>query len=228
MAEQTLGTAAGIVDSSVLTRWVTWLLYAQIAIAVVAVGSGILENLLLHDFQNGGYTSRAEAMAAGEANDTRQRIVGLCQVAIFIVSGIAILRWIHRANGNARRLGAVGMQFTPGWSVGWYFIPIANLWKPYQAMKEIWQASASPGDWVGQRVPTLLPTWWAIWLVANVLGNASSRLSLSADGIGELLVGNIVTLLSDVSGILLALIFLAIVKRITVFQTSRRTGEVFA
>ena len=37
-------------------------------------------------------------------------------------------------------------SFTPGWSVGWFFVPIMNPWKPFQAMREIWQASAEPGN----------------------------------------------------------------------------------
>ena len=72
-------------------------------------------------------------------------------------TGILVLTWIHRANHNARQLGADDMRFTPGWAVGWYFVPIAWFWKPYQAMKEIWLASANPSDWRGRPVSPLLP-----------------------------------------------------------------------
>ena len=32
-------------------------------------------------------------------------------------------------------------------------------------MKEIWQASANPADWRGEPVSSLLPWWWALWIV---------------------------------------------------------------
>lgn len=88
--------------------------------------------------------------------------------AVTFLTGLVLaLRWIYLANANAHALGAEGMRFTPGWAVGWYFVPIANLWKPYQAMKEIWQASAVKTDWRVVRVPRLLPWWWAFWLLST-------------------------------------------------------------
>ena len=59
------------------------------------------------------------------------------------------------------------MAFTPGWVVGWYFIPIAWFWKPYQAMREIWQASVSPADWKQQVGSPLLVWWWALWILTT-------------------------------------------------------------
>src|SRR5690606_36318630 len=40
-------------------------------------------------------------------------------------------------------------RYTQGWSVGWWFIPIANLFVPRGILAELWQASgaeASTGD----------------------------------------------------------------------------------
>ena len=129
-----------------LTRWTRWFLYGQVGLGVVAMLSSLLEFQLLADLESGVYISEASAVAAAEASDARQGLVGTAQVLIYLISGVLILMWIYRANHNARALGAANMDFTPGWSVGWYFIPIANLWKPYQAMKEIWKASASPSS----------------------------------------------------------------------------------
>src|SRR5437868_6687462 len=93
-----------------------------------------------------GALSGAASLATGNAAksdsdnfsllDGVELVSGLVTILVFIITGVLFLRWIHRANRNARALGAQGMRFTPGWAVGWYFIPIASLWKPYQAMKE--------------------------------------------------------------------------------------------
>lgn len=208
------------IDSAELTKWTKWFLYLQVGVAVIALISGALEYQLLNDFKNGVYTSQPQAVAAGEASDARQQVIGIIRLIIFVVSGILILKWIYRANFNARQLGAYEMQFTPGWSIGWYFIPFANLWKPYQAMKEIWKASTNPQDWKSQAVPSLLGWWWFFWIVSNMFGNASFRMALKADQINELIALNVVTLISDVTEIPLSLIVLAMVSKIYEMQMS--------
>ena len=74
-------------------------------------------------------------------SDAVTGIVGLVQMVLGIITGITFLRWIYRSNKNLRVLSDEAMTFTPGWSVGWYFVPFANLYKPYQVMKEIWTVS---------------------------------------------------------------------------------------
>ncbi len=207
------------------TKWTKWFLYAQVVIAVVAIISNMLEYQLLSNFKNGVYTSQELAVAAGEASDARQGVVGIVQFLVFVISGILILKWIYHANYNARQLGASEMVFTPGWSIGWYFIPIANLWKPYQAMKEIWKASSNPQSWSSQAVSSLLPWWWFFWIVSNMIANVSFRLAMSAEEINELLAANIVTQLSDVTGIPLSLIVIGIISRVHAMQISHAKAE---
>lgn len=207
-------------DPESLTKWTKWSLYAQVFISIVALISNILEYQLFSDFQNGVYTSHELAFAAAQSSDARQGVVGMVQFFILLISGILILKWIYRANYNARQLGASEMMFTPGWSIGWYFIPIANLWKPYQAMKEIWRASYNPQSWRSQTVPSLLAWWWSFWIVSNILANASFRLAKRAEEFNEILAANVVAQLSDVTAIPLSLIFIGIITRIHAMQVS--------
>ncbi len=131
-------------DPSKLTQWLKYFLYASISIDAIGLFSGVFQYQLLSDFKLGVYSSVELATAAGESNDKRQQIIGLFQYSIDIATIILFAMWIYRANFNARQLGAKNMKFTPGWSVGYYFIPFLNLWRPYQAMKEIWKASKNP------------------------------------------------------------------------------------
>lgn len=134
-------------DPSRLIVWIKYLLFVQVFMALIAIGSNLMEYQLLTDFQNGVYFSQEMAVADAETNDQRQQIIAISYMALFIVSGFLILKWIYQANQNVRFLGAKNMEFTPGWSIGFYFIPILALWKPYQAMKEIWKASHNPQNW---------------------------------------------------------------------------------
>jgi len=166
------------------------------------------------------YASQALAVADGEASDFRQGVIGIVYIAVFIVSGFLILRWIHRANYNARQLGAENMKFTPGWSIGYYFIPILTLWKPYQAMNEIWKASKSPSDWEHSTTSPILPIWWALWLISGFLDQAIFRFSKSAESLQELLNINLITQVSNFLDIALALVLLSIVNNIYHMQMS--------
>ena len=67
--------------------------------------------------------------------------VGLGALVLNLLAAVAFCVWIHRAASNLPALGRYGMKFTPGWCVGWFFIPFANLVKPFQAVKELWRAS---------------------------------------------------------------------------------------
>lgn len=58
--------------------------------------------------------------------------VGSLDSFIGIAIMVVFLCWVYRANYNCRQWGAAGMRFTPGWSVGWFFVPIMNLFRPLQ------------------------------------------------------------------------------------------------
>ena len=145
---------SGFKDPAALTKWTKWFLYAQMLAAVILIILGV----------NG--------------DSSLQEVVSIISLIISTISAILILKWIYRANYNAYELGARNMLYTPGWSIGWYFIPIANLWKPYQAMKEIWKASSNPQSWKSQSRSSLLPWWWFLWIVFSVGSFLSQLLPL--------------------------------------------------
>jgi hypothetical protein len=212
---------SGFRDPTALTRWVRWLLYAEIAMTVPSIISGVMEYQLFERFQAQGFVPGVGIIAEAEASDLRQRIVALVQTVVKVASGVAILMWIFRANKNARALGA-DLEISAGWSVGWYFIPIANLWKPYQAMKQIWQASVNPRYWGAQDRSPLLPWWWFFWLVSGWAGNIAFRFQLRAiaenanvaDTVAAQMSADVAYVVSDLLNVPLCIIFLLIVVRI--------------
>lgn len=124
--------------------------------------------------------------------------------------------WIYRANSNARCLGADDMKYTPGWSVGWFFIPIMNVFKPFMVMKEIWQASTPniKESWQVQTVSALVPAWWALWLLSQFTGQAATRMSFNASSFDQLSNASTVMLVSDIIDIPLSIVILMIIRGI--------------
>jgi Domain of unknown function (DUF4328) len=199
-------------------------LYLGIALAAVSLGSQLLELQLLNEMKAGG----SVAPGAADGNDLRQQVVAVLRLVNLVVVVVLFCIWIYRASYNARQLGATDMRFSPGWAVGWYFIPIANLWKPYQAMCEIWQASANPAHWQQQPRGPILPLWWTFFLLSNFLGNASFRLSLRANTLPDLVLAGIVQGANDVVDIASTAIALVLVGQIFRMQMARRAADAFA
>lgn len=106
-------------------------------------------------------------------------LLGLLSGAISIGTIIVYLLWTHQAAKNVRAFGQQMLEFTPGWAVGWWFIPIANYWLPYKALREIWKASdpetvgaSSNGGtaWSSRPVGSLFPLWWITYLINGFIG----------------------------------------------------------
>jgi hypothetical protein len=100
-------------------------------------------------------------------------VLALLFFVAFFGCTIVVGMWIYRTNANAHSFSSE-MTITPGWAVGWFFIPLANLVKPYQGVKETWLASHFDGD-AGDT--PLVGIWWGLWLVSNVLARLSTQFS---------------------------------------------------
>jgi hypothetical protein len=78
-----------------------------------------------------------------------------------LVIEIYFLIWQHRAATLARALG-YPYRHSPGWGVGCWFVPIVNLWMPYQAIRDC----LPPGHHVRRQV---LYAWLAFLMITIVL-----------------------------------------------------------
>jgi hypothetical protein len=199
----------------------TVLLGIGIFLDAVSAASDWMELQLLNSAAAGGNINPAEA----EANDTRQAIIALGQLGLYVATIVAFCMWVYRANSNARALGAAGMQFTPGWSVGWYFVPIMNLFRPFQAMREIWQASdpdatSNATAWQSTGSSPVLGIWWALWLIVGFLGQVSFRMGMR-DDLNSLIVCSTTGFLSNLASVPLAVCALLVIRGIHARQEQK-------
>lgn len=144
----------------------------------------------------------------------RQAALGaaVLQVLLLLVTGICFLIWTYRLSRNLRALGVTGLQFTPGWAVGYFFIPIVSLYRPYQIFREIWQGS-DPGlapragqAWRNIRPPALLSFWWVLWMISNVVDRLAAQ---TPNDVGATVVGAAFSLISAVLAVLVVRTFTA-------------------
>ncbi len=153
-----------------------------------------------------------------EANDFRETVVSLPGLAVYIMTAIVFGMWIYRANGNVRALGARGLRHTPGWAVGWFFVPILNLWKPCEAMNDLYRASERVHGWQKRQSPVVIVVWWICWIISGVLGQAAGRIALRAETLPQLKLATNISLVSDCFDVPLALVALLLVTKIQTHQ----------
>src|SRR5690349_2245412 len=67
------------------------------------------------------------------AIDMRTGALTLLAAPFMLAAGVLFCFFMPRANRNARAFGSL-LTISPGWTVGWWFIPVACWWMPYQAM----------------------------------------------------------------------------------------------
>jgi hypothetical protein len=95
---------------------------------------------------------------------------------VLVASIVLVSMWIHRAHANLFAADIKYLDYTPAWSVGWFFVPVALLFKPFQAMRELWHASHGARDTFTAPAPALLVGWWTAWIAGNIADNASVQM----------------------------------------------------
>ncbi|QMV01164.1 DUF4328 domain-containing protein [Devosia sp. D6-9] len=203
-----------------LSRWLLLLLLLNLLAAAIAVVTGFLARLPLVQLRK-GVASDAVINAVLETEE-RHNLVSAVHGAIGIIVGILFLMWVYRVARNAHALAVKPMRFTPGSAVWWYFVPVFNIFRPYQAFFEVWSVSADPDAPYRNRRSDALALWWFLWLVSNALLTVAIIIIVVSrkDDIGSLLLGNIFRLGGDILAIPLSLAVMRIVVRLNKLQAA--------
>jgi hypothetical protein len=88
-------------------------------------------------------------------------------------------------------------------------------------MREIWKASVDPINWRSLPTDPLLGWWWAGFIVSNILGQISFRMSMAAETVDSLQSATIAGTLSDAADIVATILALALVERLYRIQRAR-------
>jgi len=178
-------------------------LWAFIAASLVEIVCAWIESSGTVDLDNG--------------DDLLTAAVGLGYIVyflVFVASLVMVAMWIHRAHANLFASGIGGLEFSPGWSVGWFFVPVANLFKPFQAMRELWNASAGAAGAFQAETPSELRVWWGAWLAGNIVSSVAARLVLT----GETTVSFALDAASTILLIVAAWYLMGIIRAVTSMQ----------
>ena len=161
------------------------------------------------------FLAGSDDMGALEASDQIGVVTGGIFFLAYLVCVILTCVWIYRVNKNAYYLNAEHMTVSPGWNVGYFFIPFANLLMPFRGLRETYQVSTNTQSPDEVPVPGLMRLWWGCWLLSGFLGQLSFRLSLRAVTLEDLLLISQLNIVSIVPELAAARMLLWLVRDVT-------------
>lgn len=157
-----------ITDLSRLRRWNG---VALIAMAAMELVYGVLSFQFLNLIRMGGDDSVMPSVLHGLWNgyEAREAVVVNTYMVANLICAILGATWTYGAVRNAAVLDPKPERIGPMGAVFWYVVPIANLFLPYRAMKQTYNASCRPAREMAANPPRLLPLWWGFWLLTGFL-----------------------------------------------------------
>ncbi|MEV0266007.1 DUF4328 domain-containing protein [Streptomyces sp. NPDC050617] len=169
---------------------------------------------------------------AGELKraDSLYTAAGRLQGLGTIATAVVFIIWFHRVRGNAEIFTQDICTLGRGWSIGAWFVPLANLWLPFRVAAETWQASApqTPDGALREVSRAPVRAWWVLWLLALAVSRTADNLYNRADtpeslqqAAGAVMFGDLL----DLAAAVLAILF---VRKLTRMQRERAELGTFA
>ncbi|MDH7640698.1 DUF4328 domain-containing protein [Sphingomonas oryzagri] len=216
----------GVRDAVALGRhaviWAFVWVVTKVIGAIIALSCALALHRLPADFRLDSAPLSSTAVTLVQA----QAALSSLSLIAFVISAAIGCCWIYRMVKVTRVIGE-GVSVTPGWSVGWFFIPVACLFRPFEGIKEAWQVTVNPADWPHVAVPTMLRVWWGLWLGLNFVDYFASmgpRIDPGIDGV-ELISWGLVA--SGAIAVALTIVWSRIVRSISRSQALLLNASAF-
>jgi hypothetical protein len=185
-------------------------IWIVMALDIISIFSSYLQYNLLISLKN--YEEVTDQMLS--SNDTREQIIGIIYLIVFIISAVTFIQWFRRAyyNLNVR----TNCNHSDGWASGSWFVPIISLYRPYQIMKEMWTKTtqlikSKKSDYI-ENSTLIIGIWWALWIVSNYIGKYVMKSAFKAETIENFLNSTIGDITLSIIGIPLAILTVKIIK----------------
>jgi hypothetical protein len=111
--------------------------------------------------------------------------LALLEIAVYIATIVFFLMWLYRSYENLPAFGVRrgDIEYSSGWAVGSFFVPIVLLIIPYRAVRELWRKSVPNQSNMFRELspPAFFPLWWAAWLLSGVVGQIYLRTMFRTD-----------------------------------------------
>jgi heme/copper-type cytochrome/quinol oxidase subunit 2 len=152
-----------------LGRWLWWLLLVYLGLLVLESAAGMTVIMALSGPADADLTDMQRT--ASSSGLLTMVYSGYAQLAVFVVVAILFLRLLYKAAQRAKGFAVPFSHVSPGWAVGYWFIPIMNLYRPFQVVKALFASCAQEAGPTAKPAAgeQLLSAWWAMFLLSGIV-----------------------------------------------------------
>jgi Domain of unknown function (DUF4328) len=202
-----------------LTTSLVVLFAINAVLTLLELGALVNQRFVYEDFQSNPFTVDPDRIDTADglvATATGVEVlVRLALVVLFII-------WFWRAAKNNQALGRLNPRFRPGWAIGCWFVPLANLVLPVLVAQELWKGSESTrprGDpaWREEPSSPLVWSWWGLYLAGGVAVGVASVYGPSVidEADVDFRAANMWTMVSTIAFIGAAVLAIYVVRQLT-------------
>jgi len=196
-------------NNSERAQWILVIFYMMLGFTAIVLYSDYMQYQLLQN----DFTSEE-----ADANDSRQQIVAIIELVIYLLAVVFFIMWFRRAYYNLHQTNAK-LEFTEGWAAGAWFVPFINIVRPYQIMKEIWvKTQEESGQAILEPSTALVGWWWATLMIGGMVTRGVSKLAENADTVEKLETSTIATIAAELINIPSLLIVILLIKKVSSFE----------
>jgi hypothetical protein len=185
-------------------------IWIVMALDIISIFSSYLQYNLLKSLQNDEEVTDQIL----NSNDTREQVIAILYLIVFIISAVTFIQWFRRAyyNLNIR----TNCNHSDGWASGSWFVPIIALYRPYQIMKEMWAKTtqlikSKTSDYI-ENSTVIIGLWWTLWIISNYIGKYVMKRAFKAETIENFINSTIGDIVVSIIGIPLAILTVMIIK----------------
>jgi hypothetical protein len=110
--------------------------------------------------------------------------IGVTNIVALLIAIFLTCRLTFRLMRNLHAWQAPVEMMSPFWSVAWYFVPFANYWIPFRAVRQMQKGADALLLDVPSAESNGTGSWWLTWVIGTILGNISLRLMDRSGGLG--------------------------------------------
>jgi len=148
-------------------------------------------------------------------------------IAAYFITGVVFVIWVDRARRNVLAVGNLGRRFASPWSIALFFVPIFNLYHPYDMVRELWKQSnpdvglsdaflkrhASTLEQYSSKT-VLIGLWWGFVIASIVVARISGLLPSDSAENPALITQSRAGMISDALRVVGSITLIVVVSRI--------------
>ncbi|HEX3165808.1 MAG TPA: DUF4328 domain-containing protein [Chitinophagaceae bacterium] len=205
-------------DNTARAKQIISIFWIMLGLTIVNMGALAWRYFLLTDVQADPDNVDMNMI---NASDTLIIGINVAHIIIIILSIVFFIMWFRRAYYNVHMLAWHNARYTEGWAAGSWFVPIINLWWPYQIMIDIWRGTQNAlKERLGEpQSAAIVGWWWALHLITSFYSNISARIYWNADqNIDSLLSSTKVDFIGEILSISAIIITIILIQRTNNFE----------